>query len=258
MCLEHQESAKEQRGRRVGTEREPGKHFRKPTAKTWTKEVPKSREPGKLCRGGARGGTAGEKAGIPRAGPKTRGSGLGQVGVRASGAAVLRFVRFFATPWTVLCGGAGGWSPGSRDRTRLSCVSSIHRRILYNCATWGSVGKESACNAGDLDSIPGSGRSPGEGNGNLLQYSCLENSMDRGAGQATVQGTAKTKSVRLTHFSPGKPFRGRAAAAKSLQSCPTLCDPMTAAHQAPPSLGFSRQEHWSGLPFASPMHESEK
>ena len=49
-----------------------------------------------------------------------------------------------------------------------------------------------------------------------------------------------------------------AAAAKSLQSCPTLCDPMTAAHQAPPSLGFSRQEHWSGLPFPSPMHESEK
>ena len=97
-----------------------------------------------------------------------------------------------------------------------------------------------------------------------------------------------------------------AAAAKSLQSCPTLCDPMdgsppgsprpcdspgkntgvgclsfsnagkwkvkvkllshvwllatpwTAAHQAPPCLGFSRQEHWSGLPFPSPMHESEK
>ena len=49
-----------------------------------------------------------------------------------------------------------------------------------------------------------------------------------------------------------------AAAAKSLQSCPTLCDPIDAAHQAPPSLGFSRQEHWSGLPFPSPMHESEK
>ena len=45
----------------------------------------------------------------------------------------------------------------------------------------GSVGKESACNAGDQGSIPGSGRSPGEGNGNPLQYSCLENSMDRGA-----------------------------------------------------------------------------
>ena len=45
----------------------------------------------------------------------------------------------------------------------------------------GSDGKESACNRGDPDSIPGSGRSPGEGHGNPLQYSCLENSMDRGA-----------------------------------------------------------------------------
>ena len=49
-----------------------------------------------------------------------------------------------------------------------------------------------------------------------------------------------------------------AAAAKSLQSCLTLCDPIDGSHQAPPSLGFSRQEHWSGLPFPSPMHESEK
>ena len=45
----------------------------------------------------------------------------------------------------------------------------------------GSDGKESVCNAGDLRSIPGSGRSPGEGNGTPLQYSCLENPMDRGA-----------------------------------------------------------------------------
>ena len=49
-----------------------------------------------------------------------------------------------------------------------------------------------------------------------------------------------------------------AAAAKSFHLCLTLCDPQTAAHQAPPSLGFSRQEHWSGLPFPSPMHEREK
>ena len=48
------------------------------------------------------------------------------------------------------------------------------------------------------------------------------------------------------------------AAAKSLQSCPTLCDPIDGSHQAPPSLGLSRQEHWSGLPFPSPMQESEK
>ena len=49
-----------------------------------------------------------------------------------------------------------------------------------------------------------------------------------------------------------------AAAAKSLQLCLTLCDPIDGSHQAPPSLGFSRQEHWSGLPFPSPMQESEK
>ena len=48
------------------------------------------------------------------------------------------------------------------------------------------VGKESACNAGDLGSIPVLGRSPGEGNGNPLQNSCLENPMDRGAWQATA------------------------------------------------------------------------
>ena len=50
----------------------------------------------------------------------------------------------------------------------------------------GSVSKESACNSGDQAPIPGSGRSPGEGNGNPLQYSCLENPMDKGAWQAIV------------------------------------------------------------------------
>ena len=73
------------------------------------------------------------------------------------------------------------------------------------------------------------------------------------------------------NFSPSKEYGGlisfmidwfdlalaaAAAGAKSLQSGLTLCD-LIAAHQALPSLGFSRQEHWSGLPFPSPMHESE-
>ena len=52
-------------------------------------------------------------------------------------------------------------------------------------------GKASAYNAGDLDSIPGSGRSPGEGNGNPLQYPCLKNPMDRGAWKAAVRGVSK-------------------------------------------------------------------
>ena len=58
----------------------------------------------------------------------------------------------------------------------------------------GSVSKESACNAGELGSIPGSGGSPGEGNDNPLQYSCLENSMDRGAWWPTVHEVAKSQT----------------------------------------------------------------
>ena len=65
-----------------------------------------------------------------------------------------------------------------------------------------SVGKESACNAGDLGSIPGLGRSPGEGNGNPLQYSCLENPMDRGAWQATVHGVKRVSHDLETKATP--------------------------------------------------------
>ena len=66
----------------------------------------------------------------------------------------------------------------------------------------GSDGKESACNAGDLGLIPGSGRCPGEGNDNPLQYSCLENSMNREAWQAAVQGVSKELDTAelITHI----------------------------------------------------------
>ena len=63
----------------------------------------------------------------------------------------------------------------------------------------GSEFKASACNAGDLGSIPGSGRSPGKGNGNPPKYSCLENPMDGGAWWATVHGVAKSWT-RLSDF----------------------------------------------------------
>ena len=62
----------------------------------------------------------------------------------------------------------------------------------------GSEDKASACNAGDSGLIPGVGRAPGEGNGNSLQYSCLENPMGRGAGQATVHGVAKSRTRLAT------------------------------------------------------------
>ena len=59
-------------------------------------------------------------------------------------------------------------------------------------------GKESSCSAGDLGSIPGSERSPGEGNGNPLQYSCLEKPVDRGAWQSAVHGVAKSQTQLST------------------------------------------------------------
>ena len=66
--------------------------------------------------------------------------------------------------------------------------------MLMSTLPWGSEVKASACSAGDLGSIPGSGRSPGEGNGNPLQYSCLGNPMDRGTWWATVRGVAKSRT----------------------------------------------------------------
>ena len=75
----------------------------------------------------------------------------------------------------------------------------LHEAHLH-CFPGGSVGKETACKAGDPGLIPGLGRSPGEGNGNPLQYFCLENPLDRGAWQATVHGV-----VRVGHSLATKP-----------------------------------------------------
>ena len=87
---------------------------------------------------------------------------------------------------------------------RLPWVRGRQYNIFPRAQTWtpnwgslggfpcSSGGKESACNAGDLGSIPGSGRSPGGGNGNPLQYSCLENPMDRGTWQTVIHGVTKS------------------------------------------------------------------
>ena len=70
---------------------------------------------------------------------------------------------------------------------------------IYKGFLGGSEVKASACNVGDLGSIPGLGRSPGEGNGNPHQYSCLENPMDRGAWWAILLGVTKNRT-RLSDF----------------------------------------------------------
>ena len=87
--------------------------------------------------------------------------------------------------------------------------SSVHGILQAKILNWiafpfsvfpgGSEDKASSCHVGDLGSIPGLGRSPGEGNGNPLQYSCRENPMDGGAWWATVHGVAKSRT-RLSEF----------------------------------------------------------
>ena len=116
-----------------------------------------------------------------------------------------------ATAWMNLANAM--WSNRSQDKGPLYCKipclsqgrasdTSSHQQqgsifmIIINNESFpgGSDGKESACSAGDLNSVPGLGRSCGEGNGNPLQYSCLENSTDRGAWSATVNGVAKSQT----------------------------------------------------------------
>ena len=91
----------------------------------------------------------------------------------------------------------------SKDFVVRKTVATTNMSLIYDVnhdfmILWGfpgsSDGKESACKAGDLGLIPGSGRSPGEGNGFPLQYSCLENSINREVWQAIVHGVAKSRT----------------------------------------------------------------
>jgi len=79
--------------------------------------------------------------------------------------------------------------PGTGEPGGLPSVGS--HRVGHDWCDLAAAAAASACNVGDLGSIPGSGRSPGEGNSNALQYSCLENPMERGAWWATVHGSQR-------------------------------------------------------------------
>ena len=122
----------------------------------------------------------------------------------------------------------------------------------------GSDGKESACNVGDLGSIPGLGRSPGGGHSNPPQYSCLENPKDRGGCQTTMHRVTKSRA-RLSdehfhfHFKTTRAlpcFSGHHVLSHSVVS--DFVTIRTVVLQASPAMGFSRQECWSGLPFPPP------
>ena len=89
-----------------------------------------------------------------------------------------------------------------RSRVHSFCLHlQMDFIILFFNLKCGSDSEEFACNAGDQSLIPVLGRSTGEGSGNLLQYSCLENSMDRGAWRATVHGVGRSWAcLRDEHF----------------------------------------------------------
>ena len=101
----------------------------------------------------------------------------------------LRTGYFLCDPSTVVFLPAEGHDLSSRATVKCECSDLDFPS--------GSDFKESACNAEDLGSVSGLGRSPGEGNGNPLQYSCLENPMDRGAWQAIVHGIAESPDLGL-------------------------------------------------------------
>ena len=113
----------------------------------------------------------------------------------------------------------------------LNCIWLLR---LHRSSLMAQMLKSLACNVGDLGSIPGPGTSPGGGNDNPLQHSCLENSMDRGAWRASLWGHKELNMTEWLTFSP------------------SLMAPWTVAHHALLSMGFPRQEHWNGLLFPPP------
>ena len=99
-----------------------------------------------------------------------------------------------------------GLAKGANHYVSSTCLCLVETQVLVIFGLpWWLSSKESTCNvetSGDKSSIPGLGRSPGGGHGNLLQYSCLENPMDRGAWRATVHGVTRVRHDLVTKPPP--------------------------------------------------------
>ena len=155
----------------------------------------------------------------------------------------------------------------------VSFTSSSHPIICALDFPWGSAGKESACNAGDLGSIPGMERSPGGGKGYQLQFSGLENSMGYSAWGCKESDTTEqlsrhfTSSVHIFMFLsqvtviPGvlrqslttlNPLLLESSCCSVTKSCLTLCNPMDCSSTGSSVQGISQVRTWNGLPFPSP------
>ena len=104
----------------------------------------------------------------------------------------------------------------------VGALNPLTFKVIIDMYPGGSDGKESACNAGatgDTGLIPGSGRSPGEGNGNPLQYSCLKNPMNRRAWKATVYGVLKSSKKLSNQYPHTWCFYGKGNCSPLQYSC---------------------------------------
>ena len=164
-----------------------------------------------------------------------------------------------------------GWIWWTWRKWLLGCLLHSHRRAARICyvnvplvkqvfwktlwlpSSWdfpcGSAGKESTCNAGDLGSIPGLGRSPGEGKGHPLQYSGLANSMDHTVCGVPESDTTERLSLSL-HCLPS--CRAHMHVLSHFSHVLLFATLWTVAHQAPLSMRFSSQKYWGGFPCPLP------
>ena len=134
----------------------------------------------------------------------------------------------------------------------------INQYTIYKGFPGGPVVKTPPAIAGDMGLYPGSEDSLEKEMGTHSSILAWELPWT-GDWQATGHGWGHKESDMTYRLNSNNIlYDAAAAAAKSLQLCQTLCDPIDSSPPGSPSLGFSRQEHWSEFPFPSPMHESEK